>query len=315
MKFRTELEPQKAITNIDYNSKLLFLGSCFAENMGSFFSSHRFHTTINPLGILYHSTAISKSVSMAFDDGFDIEKHIFLHNDLWTSFYVHSSLSQPSKSKFLSLFNKRLDSLKTSISEANVVFITLGTAHIYEHLKLGIVVSNCHKVPQREFQKKSLSQETITKDLQHIIDKIRTVNPHARVVLTLSPVRYLRDGFQENQWSKSLQYISIKKCVDHNTNTYYFPSYEYVLDDLRDYRFYKEDLVHPNQLALHYIWSKIIESFFSGETQDILKQVEKINKRLQHKFFHPDSSESIHFKEKTKQLVDGLAIQFQNIQF
>jgi lysophospholipase L1-like esterase len=252
---------------------------------------------------------------MAFNDGFDSEKHIFQHNDLWTSFYVHSSLSQPSKSEFVTLFHKRLKALKASILEADVVFITLGTAHIYEHLKLGMVVSNCHKVPQKEFQKKSLSQETISKDLQEIIDKVSAVNPHARVVLTLSPVRYLRDGFEENQWSKSLQYISIKECVRYNTKTYYFPSYEYVLDDLRDYRFYKEDLVHPNQLALHYIWSKIIESFFSTETQDTLKQVEKINKRLQHKFFHPDSSESTRFIEKTKQLIEGLATQFQNIQF
>jgi hypothetical protein len=315
MKFRTELQAIPAKNKINYNSKLLFLGSCFAENMGSFFKTYRFQTTLNPFGTLYSSTAISNAIAIALDDSFTIEDSLIHYNDLWTSFYVHSSLSKPEKDNFITVFNERSKLLKDSILGSDFIFITLGTAYVFEHIESEEIVSNCHKIPQKEFRKRLLTEEIIKNDLQRIIDQIKTLNPKAKIVFTLSPVRYLRDGFEENQLSKALLYLSIKKCISENPKAIYFPSYEYVLDDLRDYRFYKKDLVHPNDLALEYVWSKLITTYFDDKTQLTLKQVEKINKRLQHKFFRAESKDSIHFKQQTKQLIDNLVSQFPNIQF
>ena len=313
MTFRTELKVKESNVKISFRDSLLFLGSCFADNMFDYFQKHKFKSVSNSFGALYHPTSILNAVQLALNNK-GVEDSIIDTNGLTTSFHVHSILNQPSKDDFLKQFESARSRLEQGILHSTHVFITLGTAHVYRHLKSDSIVANCHKVPQKEFQKELLSSEEILKDLKGSIDRIKEVNPSIQIILTLSPVRYLRDGFEENQLSKSLLYVAIKACVSHYSQVTYFPSYEYVLDDLRDYRFYDKDLLHPNQFALDYIWDKLKETYFDETTYNILKRVEKINSRLNHKLFFPQTSKAQEFKEKTEDLIRQLKNEFPDLE-
>ncbi len=313
MKFRTELNAQQSELQISYKDSLLFLGSCFAENMSAYFQNARFTCTSNPFGTLYHPVSISNAIQIALDN--DYECSLIETNELWTSYDVHSSLNRSTKETFLHNFKSTQNELKDHLRNAQFLFITLGTAHVYRHLKSDKIVANCHKIPAKEFKKELLSLGKITATLEQAIDTLRQVNPALNIVFTLSPVRYLRDGFEANQLSKSLLYVAIKECVAKHPQVSYFPSYEYVLDDLRDYRFYDNDLVHPNTAALDYVWEKLKATFFREETKQVLKRVEKINSRLKHKLFNPDTVSAKTFLKETNQLINGLQNDYPDIDF
>ena len=313
MKFRTELDAKQNQTQITYKDSLLFLGSCFADNMSGYFQEKRFKCTSNPFGTLYHPVAISNAIQMALNDDYEI--NILKTKDLWASYDLHSSLNRPTKQEFIQNFRVEQKALKQNLLNSQFLFITLGTAHVYRHIQSNTIVANCHKIPQTEFTKVLLSLDHIKTTLEHTIDRLLKVNPAVKIVLTLSPVRYLRDGFEENQLSKSLLYVAIKHCVSKFNHVVYFPSYEYILDDLRDYRFYEKDLVHPNQIALDYIWEKLKSTFFTHETLQILKRVEKINSRLAHRLFSPDTPKAKAFLNETHQLIHRLQEDFPGIDF
>ena len=313
MKFRTELSPTQNEIQITYKDRLLFLGSCFADNMAAYFEQRRFKCLSNPFGTLYHPVAISNAVQIALDD--DYNGSLIKSNELWTSFDVHSSLNQISKDDFVHNLNLKQNVFKDHLHKAQHIFITLGTAHVYRHIESDRIVANCHKIPQKAFKKELLPLNEIQKTLQHIVDRILQVNPSINIVFTLSPVRYLRDGFEDNQLSKSLLYVGIKDCVSKNNQVSYFPSYEYILDDLRDYRFYDKDLVHPNQAALDYVWEKLKTTYFDSRTLQTLSRVEKINSRLQHNIFNPNTKSAKAFVNATNQLILALQNDFPDIDF
>jgi len=313
MKFRTELSPKQSHTQIAYKDKLLFLGSCFADNMATYFEQRRFDCTSNPFGTLYHPVAISNAIQIAFED--DYECNPIETNELWASFDTHSSLNRYSQEDFIQNFRLKQKVLKDQLHKAQHVFITLGTAHVYRHLELDKIVANCHKIPQKEFKKELMPLEEIQTALQQSFDRILQVNPTANIILTLSPVRYLRDGFEDNQLSKSLLYVGIKECVSNSKHVSYFPSYEYIIDDLRDYRFYDKDLVHPHPTALDYVWDKLKSTYFDSRTLEILKRVDKINGRLQHKIFNPNTTNAKAFVNATNQLKQALQNDFLDIDF
>jgi GSCFA family len=311
MKFRTEIPIPKSKFPIDYNSKIVSFGSCFAENMAEKLDYFKFENTCNPFGILFHPLAIEKIISKAINQEFFTEKDIFFHDERWHCFDVHSDLSNPDASELIANLNKLLQSTRLKIVESTHFIITYGTAWVYRNKATNSIVANCHKVPQTEFSKEILSIETIEKSIQNTIVLIQKVNPDCQFFFTISPVRHIKDGFVENQVSKA----HLIAAIYNLQSTTYFPSYEIMMDELRDYRFYAEDMLHPSQLAIDYIWERFSEINISEECHAIMEEVESIQRGLAHRSFNPNSEKHKKFLSNLNQKMNTLASKFPHIQF
>lgn len=288
MKLQTQIPLKKQENNpIDYQSKMLLLGSCFVDNIGDKLEYFKFQNLQNPLGILFHPKAIETLVSNAIHQKIYTETDIFYQNEQWHCFDVHSKLSNASKEQLLFDLNTAIKSTRQYIQEATHIIITLGTAWVYRNIKQDAIVANCHKIPQKAFAKELLSVDEISKSLDNCLQLIKTVNPKATIIFTVSPIRHIKDGFIENTQSKAHLISAIHQTLSHQS--FYFPSYEIMLDELRDYRFYAEDMLHPNQTAIHYIWEKFQQVWMSPKVDKIMQDIDAIQKGFQHKPFSPNS--------------------------
>ncbi|PNQ73849.1 GSCFA domain-containing protein [Hanstruepera neustonica] len=304
MKLQTQIPLQSEPYNqIDYHSKIVLLGSCFAENIGEKFNYYKFQHLQNPFGILFHPLAIEQLITNAINENEYQEQDIFFHNEQWHCFDAHSKLSDASKGSFLNTLNNQILLTSSFIKSCSHVIITLGTAWVYRHIESDSLVANCHKVPQKQFEKELLTVDQITESLEAIRVMLKSVNPKVSIIFTVSPVRHLKDGFIANSQSKAHLISAIHNVVEPRNQSYYFPSYEIMLDELRDYRFYKDDMIHPNNLAIEYIWKKFQDVWISKEANSTLKEIEAIQKGLDHKPFNPNSESYQEFLEelKTKQ--------------
>lgn len=305
MDFRTRIPLKKQNHNqIDYNSKLLLIGSCFSENIGKKLAYYKLQSTVNPFGILFHPKAIEQFISDTVNERKFTEKDIFYHNERWLYFNAHSSISSTNKNELLQNLNSITNVTFQQLKKVTHIVFTLGTSWIYKHIKSNKIVANCHKIPQKEFSKEILSTNEASTSLQTINSLIHSVNKKANIIYTVSPVRHLKDGFIENQQSKS-QLISAIHQIE-NPNTFYFPSYEIMMDELRDYRFYKEDMIHPNLTAIHYIWKQFCEVWFNPSTKDTMKEINTIQKGLAHRSFNPNTNEYQLFIQKIQQKIEVL---------
>ena len=318
MQFTTPIPIKKSNRQIDYNSKIVSLGSCFAVNIGEKFERYKFQNSINPFGILFHPVALEKIISKAILKDEFSEEDIFFHNERWHSFDVHSDLSASDKELFLKTLNANLKRLHNDLAESSHIIITLGTSWVYRNVETDSVVANCHKVPQNQFKKELLSVEDIKIGLEKIIDKISSVNKKAKIVFTISPVRHIKDGFVENQWSKAnlISALHHTLTTEHRIlNTAYFPSYEIMMDELRDYRFYAEDMIHPNQTAIDYIWERFTSTYVSEEAQHTMKLADGIQKGLQHRSFNPESDSHKKFLHNLGTKIASLSQKHPHIKF
>lgn len=316
MNFRTQIPLTKQRFNqIDYNSKLLLFGSCFSENIGNKLGYFKFQSTINPTGILFHSKAIEQLITDAINNREFTEKDVFFHNERWHSFDAHSSLSTTSKEALLTNLNKAVDFTSKQLHETSHIIITLGTAWVYRYIETDRIVTNCHKVPQKKFLKEILSINEISESLDAINTLIRSVNKNASIIYTVSPVRHLKDGFLENQQSKSYLISAIHNIIESKSDTHYFPSYEIMMDELRDYRFYAEDMIHPNQTAIDYIWEKFSEVWLANTTQKTMQEIETIQKGLAHRPFNPNSEQHQQFLKNLEQKKETLLQAFPFMRF
>lgn len=316
MNLQTHIPFSKYIKSlIDYNSKITLLGSCFSDNIGKKLSYHKFQSVLNPFGILFHPKAIESVIKNAISKKEYTEEDLFFFNECWHCFEAHSKLSSSSKEQVLVELNKASASMNTALKSSTHIIITLGTSWIYRFLESGQIVANCHKVPQHKFKKELLSVTEINKSVSSIISLIREVNPDINFIFTVSPVRHLKDGFIENQLSKSHLISALHQIIKIHENTFYFPSYEIMMDELRDYRFYKEDMIHPNQIAINYIWEKFYENWFSDEALDLKKQVLKIQRGLEHKPFNPNSNEHRKFLASLQEKIETLKKKYSHITF
>jgi hypothetical protein len=224
-------------------------------------------------------------------------------------------LSSSSKEEALNQLNQASALINTALKSNTHIIITLGTSWIYRFSESDKIVTNCHKVPQHKFKKELLSIVEINKSLSSIISLIRKVNPDINFIFTVSPIRHLKDGFIENQQSKSHLISALHQIIKKQENTFYFPSYEIMMDELRDYRFYKEDMIHPNQIAINYIWEKFYENWLSDEAIDLKKQVIKIQRGLEHKPFNPDSKKHQQFLLSLQEKIEILKKKYSHISF
>jgi hypothetical protein len=290
MNFTTKIPIQKSNFPIDYDSKIMLLGSCFAENMGDKFAYFKFQAITNPFGIIFNAVSLEKLILRAVENRKFTENDIFFHNDLWHCYEVHSELSNPDKDAFLNNLNSIIESTHQSIGTLTHSIITLGTSWVYRNIESNEIVANCHKMPQKHFTKELLSINQTEESLQNIISLIHSVNPNCNFIFTVSPVRHIKDGFTENTLSKSHLIAAIHKTITHNPspNTY-FPAYEIMMDELRDYRFYAEDMLHPNQTAIDYIWIQFLENYISESVFRLMNEICSIQKGLQHRPFNPNT--------------------------
>lgn len=300
---------------INYNSNLLLLGSCFSENIGAKLAYHKFKTLENPFGILFHPKAIENLILKSVNSEAYTEDDIFLHNERWHCFEAHSTLSSTNKEELFSNLNLAVNQTSTAIQNASHIIITLGTAWIYREIVTDSIVANCHKVPQKKFLKEILSVTEISKSLEAIVALIKSINSKASIIFTVSPVRHIKDGFVENQRSKSHLLTAIHNIVEPRQNSFYFPSYEIMMDELRDYRFYAEDMIHPNKTAINYIWEKFTSVWFDENSFTTMKEVDTIQKGIHHKPFNPNSEAHQQFLKKIQQKKETLIKAFPHITF
>ncbi|WP_281323717.1 GSCFA domain-containing protein [Flavobacterium sp. IMCC34518] len=321
MQFTTPIPIPKNLNPIDYNSKIVSLGSCFAENMGDKFQYFKFQSTTNPFGIIFNPVSIEKIMDRVINDLLFTEEDIFFHNERWHCFEVHSDLSHANQEELLVNLNQILEETKKQLQEATHVIITYGTSWVYRNIDKNAIMANCHKVPQKQFVKELLSVKTIQESIDHTISLIRGINSNCNFIFTISPVRHLKDGFIENQVSKAhlitAVYDILKESavVPPSGARGLFPSYEIMMDELRDYRFYAEDMIHPSQVAIDYIWEKFKKSTIAETAYDTMEIVESIQKSLSHRSFNPNSESHKKFELKLKEKITKLVAQYSFMKF
>ena len=302
--FRTIVEPLKHNGLINHRKRVMMLGSCFSDNIGEKLQQACFNVEINPFGTLYNPA----SIACGIDD--IINQRKFTVDDLmqvdgdnrWHSFSHHSSHSSVDAESMLIHLNEQIAQAYEALSEASALIITFGTAWVYELNKTGKVVANCHKLPANVFNRRLMSIDEIVKTWQGVINRVKAMNENISIVFTVSPIRHLRDGAHENQLSKSILLLAINHLVQQNENIIYFPAYEVMNDDLRDYRFYASDMTHPSDVAVNYIYDLFSQSFFDEDTIKLATECSKLSKRLQHRPMSDDAQAVAKFETSTQQL-------------
>ncbi len=320
VKLQTEIPLNPQENQIDYSSNILLLGSCFSENIGAKFDYYKFQNLQNPFGVIFNPVSLEKLVIRTVENDLFSEKDIFQHNGIWKCFETHSELDSLEKNEFLSNLNKALQNLREALLSSTHIILTFGTSWVYRHIESNEIVANCHKLPQKNFKKELLPIETISKSIQNSVEKISTLNPKAILVLTVSPVRHIKDGFIENSLSKAHLisavhgFLNLKSSIV-NLRSSYFPSYEIMMDELRDYRFYSEDMLHPNKTAIEIIWQKFSKVWISPKTENLQKEVSLIQRSLLHRPFNPQSPEHLQFIEDLRQKIDKIHNHFPHKNF
>ena len=301
MNLQTQIPLFPTDLQMDYTSKVLLLGSCFTENIGGKLDYFKFQNIQNPFGVIYNPVSLEKLVLRALNETFFTKEDLFQHNGLWHCFEVHSIHSEIDKELLLSRLNQQLKSFKEQLFLASHIVITLGSAWVYWYKNTNELVANCHKISQQEFQKELLPVEIIAKSLESILSEVQKINPKTTFIFTVSPVRHLKDGFFENTRSKAHLITGIHKIIEkplhvQSRSLHYFPSYEIMMDELRDYRFYAKDMLHPNEIAIDYMWEKFKFVWIAPTTEKLQKDIDVIQKGLLHRPFHPESEEHLKFK-------------------
>lgn len=304
MNFRTIINIPESSLKISHKSQILLMGSCFAQNMARKLSENKF-VVQNPFGVLYNPLSIAEGLNILLEQKTFTEKDLFFDKNQWHSFAYHSSYSADSREECLGKINDEIVQNSEFIRKADFLVLTFGTSFVYRLKSSGEVVANCHKIEANKFVREQCSVEGIVSTYNKLITRLKTINPDLTIVFTVSPIRHWKDGAHQNQISKSILLLAIDELVRLNNCALYFPAYELMLDDLRDYRFYKEDMLHPNDVAIEYIWEAFGNCFFAKETKQINKEVAVLVKNENHRPFQPNSENYAVFlsenKEKTEQ--------------
>ncbi|SFB89578.1 GSCFA family protein [Zunongwangia mangrovi] len=320
MDFRTIVPVRNQSPKIDYNANIALFGSCFVENIGDKLQYFKFNALQNPFGIIFHPVALRNLFRRIDENYVYSERDVFQLNDLYSCFDVHSQMSHPDRSLMINRLNNSLETTRSFLQESSHVIITLGTAWGYVLNQDERLVANCHKVAQSNFTKKIFSSEEIKKSIAEISNIIWKLNKNSKIIFTISPVRHLKDGFVENQLSKAnlinaLHDYRKEIKLKFDKKTAYFPSYEIVMDELRDYRFYGKDMIHLSEVAIDYIWEKFKDSWIDPEVFSVMKEVSTIQKGLDHRPFNEDSPKHREFLDKLSQRMEKVQHKNPSIKF
>ncbi|MEZ0609146.1 GSCFA domain-containing protein [Fibrella sp. WM1] len=286
MQFRTELTPDKLPVSLQLTDRIVTVGSCFAEVMGQRLADHKLNVLVNPLGTLFSPASISQVLTLALTEQAPAPEGYVQRDGLWFHYDFHSSLWATSQEALAALLHERLQQVGHALRQANWLLLTLGSAVVYRHRETGRVVANCHKMPGTLFEKYLCQIDHVRDDLTRLLRLVRRQNPQLQIVLTVSPVRHVRDGLALNGASKALLRTLCAELPVWHPQTHYFPAYELVQDDLRDYRFYEADLIHPNAQAHDYVFAKFADSAFSPDLCAFVTAWSQIRRAMAHRPLH-----------------------------
>lgn len=305
MKLKIDFDIPESEHKISYSSKSIFIGSCFSDEISSKFVESGLDVLTNPFGTLFHPLAIAH----VFTD-FDVEATCFQRGDLWFSWCCSGVIYDTSKESLVSKIRLIKNQFNAYLQEADFLFVTFGTSFGYRLKEGDSIVANCHKMPSVLFDKELSSLVEMTSEWCLILNRLNKINPNLKVVFTVSPVRHIKDGVSENNVSKSFLFALI-----NDLEALYFPSFEIINDELRDYRFFKEDLVHPNEQAIQYIWQKFLSTYMDRETANIIDEVVSVRRMEQHKSLYPESIEYQKFLTSIIRKKDELSLKVPNIKW
>ena len=314
MEFRTKIDIPAFGFDITYANRCIFVGSCFAENIGNKLASTKIPTSVNPTGILYNPLSICESIKNALSGKKYSDEDVFFSGGTWNCFDFHSRFSNPDKDFCIATLNAATETFANEIRNANVMFVTFGTAFVYE-LVNGKVACNCHKQPENSFIRRLLKPQEIVGSWTGCIKALTAANPNLRIVFTVSPIRHWRNGAHQNQISKSTLHLAINELNSQFPQTGYFPAYEIVMDELRDYRFYAADMVHPSETAVQYIWERFGEAFFSEKTKTNIARIGKITAAANHRPTNPQSDAYKAFCNHNLAEIERIKAEFGAIDF
>ncbi|MDR0348414.1 MAG: GSCFA domain-containing protein [Tannerella sp.] len=290
MDFFTSIEIPDPVVRISYQDQIMLFGSCFAESMGNRLSEHKFNVDVNPFGVLYNPLSISKAIHALLSPALKTKDDLFFHNGLFHSFTHHSNFSATSADVCIEKINNRMNKAVAHLEKTRYLLITFGTAYAYRLKSKGEIAANCHKLPAGLFDHKRLTISEIVDAWSQLLSILFRQNKQLHVIFTVSPIRYRKYGAHGNQISKSILLLAIEEIQRlFPVQTGYFPAYEFMLDELRDYRFYAEDMLHPSETAIQYIWERFTETYLDQSAQQLLTEIKDILKSIHHKPFNPES--------------------------
>lgn len=303
MKFRTEIEIDSSGKSIDYSTPLMLAGSCFAEDIGRQFAYGKLPVLSNPFGVLYNPLSTAHSLDLIMEGREFGEEDLYSYEGKYLSFYHDTGFSSSDPGECLNKINRSIESAHSFLAEASFLFITFGTAWVFRWKEDNSVVANCHKIPAAKFTRQLLKPGAISSIWIDLAERLRSFNSELTIVFTISPVRHLKDGAHGNQLSKSTLMLAIDELLSRNSNLTYFPSYEIMLDELRDYRFYGKDMVHPSGIAVEFIWEKLKHCYFTDETAGIYDRVAKIISATEH---IPMGNDEVDKKKFSRSMLDKI---------
>ena len=291
------------------------MGSCFAEHIGCKLLERKFRLALNPFGIVYNPVSLAHNLQKLATKDLYTPQDLFLHLERWHSFDHHSQFSQADQAATLARINEALQEARALLSSPTVLLLSLGTAFVFKDQKSGKIVANCHKLPGQTFKRYRLDVAQVVDALAPALEQLKKQSPDLCCILTVSPVRHLRDGLVDNQRSKATLLLAAEALSPQFDWLYYFPAYELLLDDLRDYRFFAPDMAHPNQQAIDYIWSHFSQTCFDENTLSLIARIEKILTACQHRPFHPESAAHQRFLQQTLTQIEALEREFSFLDF
>lgn len=313
--FRTTAPLATYAFRIGHDTPLLSLGSCFAEHIGQRLEQRKFPVLSNPFGIVFNPISLGEGILRLTGTSSFSRDDLFMYEDRWLSFLHHGSFSDPDPGALLERMNARLMNAREQFRRSRFLLLTLGTAHVWERTDNGEVVANCHKLPSSFFRRRRAGVEEVIRSLEQAFEAVWMNNPDLEVLLTVSPVRHLRDGMIENQRSKSVLLLATGALEERFGQVHYFPAYELLMDDLRDYRFYARDMIHPSELAVDYIWSYFQEALIDAGSKKLIAQLERVHLAMEHRPLRPGSAEYRDFAAAHLRKVEALEKSWPGVNF
>ena len=313
MELRTTFPIEQSLEKISYNDRVMFIGSCFASSMGSQMEMGHMKVMINPAGAVFNPVSVCNTLDTITSGKEFAVDDLYFYDGTWLSFYHYTDFSSNDPSIVLEKINRRSKVAFDFLKHARFLFVTLGTARVYQLKKSGLIVSNCHKIPSEQFESKMLTVGEIVTLWTEQLEKLRLLFPQLQIVFTISPVRHWKDGAHGNQVSKSVLFVAVEELLQHNIALKYFPAYELVMDDLRDYRFYNDDMLHPSGSAVNYIWEAFSGCYLDSLTLNTWKEAVKITKAFNHRFNTESEIKRKNFAERILKQISDLKAKIPTI--
>ncbi len=315
MKFRTEINIGENNPIISPSTKIFLNGSCFADNILAKLERLKFSAFGNPFGVLYNAASVYNQFAILKENKELTIDDLIFENGEWHSFYHNSEFSGEDPEKVLTKINRVTNDVYVALKDVNLFILTFGTSYVYEFNSTKMIVSNCHKIHPQKFTRKMLSLEENIQYIDKIVAVIKDISADAKIIMTVSPIRHLRDGLHQNQLSKASLLLAVDEIAKRYPFVEYFPSYEILLDDLRDYRFYASDLTHPSEEALNYIWDKFSLKYFASAAKEFAADMEKLAAAMNHRLINPESKKSKKFAESQLKYISQLKKKYPFLKF